>query len=424
MSSKKIHFIGIGGIGVSAVARMFLRGKKTVSGSDIARSEITKALEKIGAKIYYRHSGKNLKAADLVVYSPAVAENNPELIKARKLGIRTFSYPEMLGAISKDKYTIAVSGAHGKTTTTAMVGMMLRDAKLDPTIIVGSLLREEKSNFVAGRSKYFVVEAWEYKRSFLNINPKIAIITNIDNDHLDYYKSVKNIQKAFGEFAAKLGKDGYLICNPNGKYMKPVVKIAKCEIIDYTKLPRDFKLKVIGEHNLDNAQAAFAVGKMLGIRENTIRKSLENFSGTWRRFEYKGKTKNGVLVYDDYGHHPAEIKATLKAVREAFANKKIFCVFQPHLYSRTKLLMNDFAKSFNDADAVIVMDIYAAREKNDGTSSADLVKKTQKYHKNARYAENFSKAAKILIAETKKGDLVITMGAGDVYKIGEQFTSF
>ncbi|OGY64578.1 MAG: hypothetical protein A3I89_02675 [Candidatus Harrisonbacteria bacterium RIFCSPLOWO2_02_FULL_41_11] len=424
MSSKKIHFIGIGGIGVSAVARMFLRGKKTVSGSDIARSEITKALEKIGAKIYYRHSGKNLKAADLVVYSPAVAENNPELIKARKLGIRTFSYPEMLGAISKDKYTIAVSGAHGKTTTTAMVGMMLRDAKLDPTIIVGSLLREEKSNFVAGRSKYFVVEACEYKRSFLNINPKIAIITNIDNDHLDYYKSVKNIQKAFGEFAAKLGKDGYLICNPNGKYMKPVVKIAKCEIIDYTKLPRDFKLKVIGEHNLDNAQAAFAVGKMLGIRENTIRKSLENFSGTWRRFEYKGKTKNGVLVYDDYGHHPAEIKATLKAVREAFANKKIFCVFQPHLYSRTKLLMNDFAKSFNDADAVIVMDIYAAREKNDGTSSADLVKKTQKYHKNARYAENFSKAAKILIAETKKGDLVITMGAGDVYKIGEQFTSF
>ena len=315
---------------------MFLRGKKTVSGSDIARSEITKALEKIGAKIYYRHSGKNLKAADLVVYSPAVAENNPELIKARKLGIRTFSYPEMLGAISKDKYTIAVSGAHGKTTTTAMVGMMLRDAKLDPTIIVGSLLREEKSNFVAGRSKYFVVEACEYKRSFLNINPKIAIITNIDNDHLDYYKSVKNIQKAFGEFAAKLGKDGYLICNPNGKYMKPVVKIAKCEIIDYTKLPRDFKLKVIGEHNLDNAQAAFAVGKMLGIRENTIRKSLENFSGTWRRFEYKGKTKNGVLVYDDYGHHPAEIKATLKSVREAFANNTIFYVFQQHLYSRTK----------------------------------------------------------------------------------------
>jgi len=403
---------------------MFLRGKKTVSGSDIARSEITKALEKIGAKIYYRHSGKNLKAADLVVYSPAVAENNPELIKARKLGIRTFSYPEMLGAISKDKYTIAVSGAHGKTTTTAMVGMMLRDAKLDPTIIVGSLLREEKSNFVAGRSKYFVVEACEYKRSFLNINPKIAIITNIDNDHLDYYKSVKNIQKAFGEFAAKLGKDGYLICNPNGKYMKPVVKIAKCEIIDYTKLPRDFKLKVIGEHNLDNAQAAFAVGKMLGIRENTIRKSLENFSGTWRRFEYKGKTKNGVLVYDDYGHHPAEIKATLKAVREAFANKKIFCVFQPHLYSRTKLLMNDFAKSFNDVAMSGGVDIYAAREKNDGTSSADLVKKTQKYHKNARYAENFSKAAKILIAETKKGDLVITMGAGDVYKIGEQFTSF
>src|SRR3989338_10616201 len=213
MSSKKIHFIGIGGIGVSAVARMFLRGKKTVSGSDIARSEITKALEKIGAKIYYRHSGKNLKAADLVVYSPAVAENNPELIKARKLGIRTFSYPEMLGAISKDKYTIAVAGAHGKTTTTAMVGKILKDAGMDPTVIVGSLLKDQQSNYISGKGKYFVVEACEYQKSFLNLCPQIAVITNIDNDHLDFYKNLENIKKAFKKFAGLIPKEGFLICN-------------------------------------------------------------------------------------------------------------------------------------------------------------------------------------------------------------------
>ncbi|MBI4992126.1 MAG: UDP-N-acetylmuramate--L-alanine ligase [Candidatus Harrisonbacteria bacterium] len=419
MDIRKAHFIGIGGIGISAIARMMLGEGKEVSGSDVSRSEIIDELEKLGAKIYFGHDEKNLKDVDLVVYTPAVKENNPELVKAKKLGIQTLSYPEMLGIISRDKYTIAVSGAHGKTTTTAMIGTILKDSGLDPTIIVGSLLKDSKSNFVAGRRKYFVVEACEYKKSFLNINPKIIVITNIDNDHLDYYGNVRNIQKAFSEFVSKLTSEDYLVCNPRGRYLDSVVKNAKCKIVDYTKSPRNLKLKVVGDHNLDNAQAAFAVAKILKVKESEARKSLENFSGTWRRFEYKGKTRSGAYVYDDYGHHPTEIKATLAGARQAFPHSAIFCIFQPHLYSRTKLLLNDFSKSFNDADAVLVADIYAAREKDDGTHSTQLVNKMKKFHKNVRYVDSFNNAASVLILEPKKGDIILTMGAGDIYKVGD-----
>jgi UDP-N-acetylmuramate--alanine ligase len=421
MEAQKIHFIGIGGIGVSAIARMMLREGKAVSGSDLSESPITKELKRLGAKIYYSHNAKNVRSADLVVYTPAISEDNPELAAAKNLGISAFSYPEILGEISKNKYAITVSGAHGKTTTTAMIGKLLKDVHLDPTIIVGSLLKGIKSNFVAGKGKYFVVEACEYKKSFLNLNPRIIVITNIDNDHLDFYKNIRNIQKAFFEFVSKLGVEDYLVCNPVGRYIGPVIKSAKCRVIDYTKAPHNFKLKVIGEHNLDNAQAAFAVGKILGIKNKDIKKSLENFSGTWRRFEYKGKTKNGALVYDDYAHHPTEIKATLAGARKYFGNKKkIFCVFQPHLYSRTKLLMNDFTKSFSDADAVIITDIYAAREKDRGEiHSRDLAKKMARYHKNVRYISSFDEARSFVNIHARKNDYILTMGAGDIYKVGE-----
>jgi UDP-N-acetylmuramate--alanine ligase len=417
---NKVYFIGIGGIGVSAIARMMLLEGKVVSGSDANESEIVKELEKLGAKVHIGHAAKNItKDIDLVVYTPAVTDANPELAKARELGIEARSYPEMLGEISKNKYTIAVSGAHGKTTTTAIIGTMLRDLNMDPTIIVGSLLKGEKSNFVAGKGEYFVVEACEYKKSFLNLHPKIAVITNIDNDHLDYYGNVRNIQKAFAEFVRKIGPGGYLVCNPNGRYLAPIVKSAKCAVIDYATMPKNFNLKVVGDHNLDNAQAAYAVADILKTNLKEAQKSLENFEGTWRRFEYKGKTKNGALVYDDYGHHPTEIQATLAGARQAFPRNRIFCVFQPHLYSRTKLLLNDFAKSFANADAVLVLDIYAAREKDDGTHSRDLVKKIQKSHRNVRYAASFADAAAVLILEPKKGDVILTMGAGNVYKVGD-----
>ena len=413
--------MGIGGIGVSAIARMMLAEGKIVSGSDSSNSLITKELEKLGAKIFSGHSADNVaENVDLVVYTPAVDFENPELKKGKKLKIPTLSYPEMLGLISKDKYTIAVSGAHGKTTTTAMIGKILMDAKYDPTIIVGSLLKDQKSNFVAGKGNHLVVEACEYKKSFLNLNPKIIVITNIDNDHLDYYKKLENIKKAFGEFAAKLDGNGFLVCDPNDENLKDVIKKTRANITDYAKTNNNFSLKIPGQHNIKNAQAAMAVARILGIDDKKSLKSLNDFSGTWRRFEYKGETKNGIIVYDDYGHHPTEIKAMLKGAREFFGDKKIWCVFQPHLYSRTKLLLNDFGRSFSDADEIILADIYAARElKDESINSKMLAEEIIKNGGKAVYMESFDKIAEFLTENAKKGDVVITMGAGDIFKVGE-----
>jgi len=428
IKNKRVHFIGIGGIGMSAIARMMLLQGKEVSGSDRSFSIITDELKKLGAKIYKGHRAQNVKSRafdkiDLVVYTTAISESNPELKKAKKLNIPIFSYPEILGLISKDKYTIAVSGTHGKTTTTAMIGKILIDAKLDPTLIVGSLLKDFKSNLVAGKSGYFVCEACEYKKAFLNLNPKIIVITNIDNDHLDYYKNLKNIQKAFSQFVSKLGENDFLVYNSQNKNSLSVIKKTKCKIVDYPKLklPKDFKLKIPGEHNIQNAKAALAVAKILGISQSNTIRALNKFSGTWRRFEYKGKIKNGSLIYDDYAHHPTEIKVTLTAFREKFGNRKIWCVFQPHLFSRTRFLIDDFAKSFKDVDFLIITDIYAAREKSDKRiNSKKLTEKIRRYNPNVFYIKKFADIEKFLKNNAKKGDIIITMGAGDVFKIGEE----
>lgn len=418
---KKVHFVGVGGIGVSAIARMMIGEGKKVSGSDSYSSVITDELQKLGAKIFLGHNADNVASDnDLTVYTPAVDFGNPELEKSKKLGILCLSYPEMLGVVSKDKYTIAVSGSHGKTTTTAMIGKILTDVDLKPNIIVGSLLKDSNSNFVAGTGKYFVVEACEYKKSFLNINPKTIVITNIDNDHLDYYGNLDNIKKAFAEFVSKLQEDGYLVCDPDDENLKEVIKSSKCKIIDYTKIVANFSLKIPGEHNIKNAKASMAVAEILGIDEKNAIKSLNDFSGTWRRFERKGETKNGVLVYDDYGHHPTEIKATLKGAREFFGDKKIFCVFQPHLYSRTKLLLEDFCKSFSDADEIILADIYGAREEKDpSVNSQILAEEIIKNGGKAVYLNSFEKIIEFLNENANRDDIIITMGAGDVFKIGE-----
>ncbi|MBU6431172.1 UDP-N-acetylmuramate--L-alanine ligase [Patescibacteria group bacterium] len=418
---KKAHFVGIGGIGVSAIARMMIGEGKMVSGSDLSQSLITEELGKKGAKIFIGHSADNVEEdVDLLVCTPAVAEENPELKKSREMNILTLSYPEILGLISKNKFTIAVSGTHGKTTTTAMIGKILEDAKLDPMIIVGSLMNGSRSNFVAGKGDYLVVEACEYKKSFLNIDPKIIVITNIDNDHLDYYGNMENLKKAFADFASKLPEDGYLVCDPNDENLEDVARRTKAEVVDYAKIKADFNLKIPGEHNVKNAKAAMTAAKILNIDDKKAIKSLNEFFGTWRRFEFKGKTKKGVLVYDDYGHHPTEIKATLKAAREFFGKKKIFCVFQPHLYSRTKLLLEDFGKSFANADEIILADIYAARESNDESiNSKILAEEIIKNGGKAVYAESFEKIENFLDGNAKKGDVIITMGAGDVLKIGE-----
>ncbi len=420
---KKVYFIGIGGIGVSAITRMMALSGKEVRGSDMSLSEVTSELTRLGIHIDHGQSIDLIpKDTELVIYTIAIASFDPKLIEAIDArGIPRKTYPEILGIISADSFTIAISGTHGKTTTTAMTAKVFLDAGLDPTVVVGSFLKDQKSNFIAGKSKYFIVEACEYRRSFLNLTPTILVITNIDNDHLDYYKDMADIQSAFAELISKIPPHGAVICNPNDPTVAPVLKKASCKIIDYTGfLYPSLSLKVPGMHNRKNASAVWAVADLTGISERVTKASLEAFSGTWRRFEYKGTTNANAVVYDDYGHHPTEVEATLAGARELFKKKRIIVVFQPHLYSRTKDHLAHFGTSFKDADLVIISPIYPAREVFDPSITSDMV--VSEINKNggkAMAVTDFSEALFFLTNEAKKDDVIITMGAGDVYKIGE-----
>lgn len=415
--------MGIGGIGISAIARMMLLHGKRVSGSDAAESKVTEELRKAGAVIHMGHSASNIpENCDLVVYTIAVNLENPERAEAVRRKIPSVSYPEMLGIISAHKYTIAVAGTHGKTTTTAMIAKVLLDAQKDPTVIVGSFLKDIQSNFVSGKSALFVVEACEYRRSFLNLSPKILVITNIDNDHLDYYKDIADIVSAFNEIVLKVPKEGYIICNPNGPHMHGALLGVTAQIVDYTTYGKDpRKLLVPGKHNQMNASAASAVSAALGLASTNTEKSLSQFSGTWRRFECKGQTTSGALVYDDYGHHPTEIKATLAGARELFPDKKIIAVFQPHLFSRTKLLFDDFAHAFIDADVVLLAPIYAAREPFDPSVTSELLAGAiGKTGKEAFALDSFDAIVSQLSSMLSKDTVVLTIGAGDIYQVGDE----
>jgi UDP-N-acetylmuramate--alanine ligase len=321
----------------------------------------------------------------------------------------------MLSVISKNMLTVAVSGTHGKTTTTAMLSKILIENDLDPTVIVGSLLKDVNSNLIVGKSQYFIVEACEYKRSFLNLYPKILIITNIDNDHLDYYKNINDIQSAFRELAERVPKDGYIICNSNDENIKPVIKNLETNIVNYNDIKIDnLELKFPGQHYKDDALASFCVANILKIEKDNILKSLKNFNGTWRRFEMKGKTKNGTIVYDDYGHHPTEIKATLSGFKEMYPSQKRVVFFQPHTFSRTKLLLNEFSKSFDDADIVYILPIYKSREQFDPSISSEmLVSKIQ----NAKHIKDEDVCN--LINTFDNNTVVLMIGAGDIYKLTE-----
>ncbi len=449
LGAKRVYFIGIGGIGMSAIARMFKLEGKEVTGSDCSKSLVTEELEKLGIKIFYEQTAENITPdLDLVIYTIAIPEDNPELRKERELGLECKTYPEMLGVISADKYTIAVAGTHGKTTTTAMIAEMMVGAGLDPTVIVGSLLKLEASprakagtNFIAGKSNtvrlngrsvgYLVVEACEYRRSFLNIYPKIAVITNIDNDHLDYYKDLADIQSAFAEFVSRLPSGGYLVCDIGNSLLASAIELARkkgVQIIDYSQLgglASKLDLQVPGEHNIENAKGALAVGEILKISPSTMLGALNKFNGTWRRFEDKGKTATGALVYDDYAHHPTEVSATIQAAREFMAEKnlvgRLIVAFQPHLYSRTKLLKDDFAKVLAQADEIILAPIYAAREPVDLTINskilADLIKQK---NSNVFSLPSLDQVVEKLKKDNKYGDLIITMGAGDIGIVGEK----
>lgn len=422
---RAVYFIGIGGIGVSAVARMFLLDGKKVSGSDVAESEVTEGLRQAGAKIFIGQKAENIPAdCNLVIYTIAVPLDNPEFAEAKRQGIPMMSYPEALGEISRDKFTIAISGTHGKTTTTAMIAKMLIDTGLEPTVIVGSLIKDavgNRTNFIAGRGKYFVVEACEYRRSFLNLSPKILVLTNIDADHLDYYKDINGVIKGFSEFATKMPKSGFVVTDVKDKNIKLAIKNLSCRVVDYKELEiENCKLKIPGRHNILNAQAALAVAKILGIDEKSAIRSLENFSGTWRRFEFRGKAKNGALVYDDYGHHPTEIKATLAGTRDLFPTQKIVVVFQPHLYSRTKDHLKAFGKCFKTADEVILLPIYPAREIAPGDINSEMVvSEIKKNGQSARFVATFAEAAKKSAALAGGSGVIITMGAGETNKVAD-----
>ena len=399
---RRVHFIGIGGIGVSALARMYLKLRAEVTGSDReADSPILAELRRLGAKITHGHKAYAVsKKADLIIYTIAISANNPELLRARALGIKALSYPEALGELSASRPTIAIAGTHGKTTTTAMVAEILLVARRDPMVIVGSLLRRARrggSNFIAGNGP-LVVEACEYRRSFLNLSPKILVITNIESDHLDYYRNLTAIKKAFRELADKVPAGGVITEK------------------EYRQVKLPIKLRLPGEHNQRNAQAAIAAAKKLGLSERLSRRALAAFRGTWRRFEYRGRTLSGALLYDDYAHHPTEIRATLEAARERFLRRRLVVVFQPHLYSRTKLLFHDFTASLAAADEVLVLPIYAAREKRDPEITGRfLATALGQAGTPARYFGSFKTAEKYLNQRLGRGDLLLTMGAGDVY---------
>lgn len=418
---KSAHFIGIGGIGVSALARMMLLRGIIVRGSDRGPSLITEKLVNEGAEIFFGHDAKNLAVdADVVIYSPAITTENPELSGARERNIPTYTYPEALGMISRGMRTIAVSGTHGKTTTTAMIAEILISAGLDPTVVVGSLLKNSGSNFIYGTSNLFVVEACEYKRSFLNLSPEILVITNIDNDHLDYYGTIEGIQAAFAEMIAKVPAHGTIVCNPNDPRVKPALKKAQASIVDYTQEILNTPLQVSGDHNIANAKAALAVARILGIPDSGAREGVLKFGGTWRRMEHKGQTAQGAMVYDDYAHHPTEIRATLQGFRAKYPEGNIRVVFQPHLYSRTKLLFHDFSESFSDANEVFVAPIYAAREEPDLTITNHALGDAIRSHGVETTSFDEMPALKKLLNETlAENDIIVTMGAGDIYKVGE-----
>ena len=435
----KIHLIGIGGIGVSALAQYYLSKGHQVSGSDLVASEITEFLVAKGIKVTIGNLAENVnKEFDLVVHSPAVKPDNPEYKKAKELGIKTQSYPEALGELTKKYCTIAVAGAHGKSTTTAMIALILTKAGLDPTVIVGTKLKEfGGSNFREGKGRYLVIEACEYDSSFLNYSPKIIVVTNVDKEHLDYFKTFENVKKAFQDFIARLAEangegrcDNFLVFNKDDKNI-PRFKKPKFNVLSYSFRSSSAKnlakvMKVPGKHNIYNALAALQVARIIGIPDLISSRALSEFRGTWRRFEVKDVqiSGKGITVVSDYAHHPNEISATLKAAREKYSEEKIWCVFQPHQKQRTYFLFNDFVKTFRKApiDKIIITDIYdvAGRENkeiNEEVSSEKLVKKINRKKVEYVAMPNVEKFVKERMGED---DVLVIMGAGDIYKLAEK----
>ncbi len=419
-----VHFIGVGGIGMSSLARHFLSEKKTVSGSDRSLSDITKALNAEGVQVFGEQVEENItKDIELVIYTEAMAKDHPEMVAAKKLGVPMMNYFEALGEAMNPYYLIAVAGTHGKTTTTAMITEIFENAEKDPTSVIGSLRAKTKSNYRAGKSKYAIVEACEYERDFLYLKPDVLVITNLEHEHVDSYPTFADMKGAFRELVHNVHEDGVVITDTKSTAIADVIADSSVEVIDYNEhLDLSLKLKQPGVHNRLNAAAALTVAKHEGIDLEDSKESLLGFTGTWRRFEYKG-TLNGAPVYDDYAHHPTEIMATLAAMREAHPEQRVIAVFQPHTYSRTSVLFKDFAQSFAGADEMILVPIYAAREENvSGVTSRELAVQAIEYAPNTRFVDSLESAEAELRETIKTGDALVIMGAGTVTELAKSLT--
>ena len=448
--NSHIYFIGIGGISMSGLAEILKDRGCQVSGTDIKESDVTKHLESLGITIHYGHRAENITDdIDLVVYTAAIHPGNPELEAAKEKQIPLMDRARLLGHIMEEyQYSVAVAGTHGKTTTPAMVSEILLEAEKDPTITVGGILPAIHSNVKIGHSPYFVAEACEYFDSFLQFTPLVGVILNVEADHLDYFKSLDNIRRSFHAFAQRIPAGGLLVLNASIAHPEELEENLHCSVETFGlkenacwqarnivhepngknsfdvyyqgEFYTSVHLDIPGKHNITNALAAVASAHFLDIPAEVCARGLSHFTGVNRRFQRKGE-KRGIVVIDDYAHHPTEIMATLSAARNVRHNK-LWCVFQPHTYSRTKNLFDEFGRAFGDADEIIVADIYAARETDDGTiSAAMLAERIAKEGGNARYVGDFAAIRQHLETHCRTGDLLLTVGAGDVYKIGEEF---
>lgn len=428
MTDKRtIFFTGIGGIGMSALAQLLTERGDSVSGSDREESPITEMLIGKGIEVYIGQKEEHIfEGIDLLVYSDAVPENNPERARARALGITELSYFEMLGTVSATKRTVAVAGTHGKTTTTGMLTKILSDANTHPQAIIGSIVRDFGSNYLSSgesESDVFIVEACEWKRHFLSLSPEMLVITNLEFDHTDYFDDLADVQDAFASLIAKVPSHGAIITDTEHPAIAPLLQKTEARIIDYMKEPV-YPLTLKGEFNEMNARAAAAAAKTIlpTITMTALNRSLESFTGTWRRFEYKGVTKTGAKVYDDYAHHPTAIMETVRALKPEVTGK-LYVAFHPHLYSRTRDLFDGFVRAFRLADEVLIAPIYGAREIDDGSVSSELLAEAMQAVGTHARALSFEDIEAVLIREPKEGDVIMTMGAGDIYKIADRITT-
>lgn len=449
--TRHIHMVGIGGIGMSGMAEILLQKGYTVTGSDASKGETIKRLKELGAKIYIGHDEKNIEGADVVVFTSAVkADENLETKAAMEAGIPVIKRAEMLAELMRMKYGIGIAGTHGKTTTTTMVGHVIQDGSFDPTIIVGGKVHSfSKTNAVVGKGDIIIVEADEFDRTFLRLTPSLAVITNIEAEHLDIYDNLQDVKKAFVEFANKVPFYGAVVLCLDDANVRSIIPEIERRTITYGLTPQaeiratdievsnfnstfavfsegeelgTIKLNAPGEHNVKNALAAIAAGLELDINFKDIKSGLERFQGVFRRFQLKAD-KDDVMVIDDYAHHPTEVQATLKAARNGWKDRRIVAVFQPHLYSRTRDLYKDFGSSFFDAEVCVITDVYPSREEPiegvDGKLIADSAKEYG--HRQVHYVEDKKELPARLKEIVQAGDVVITMGAGDIYKYGEEF---